>query len=141
MTSSLNAPQLKSIYIRHENADTSFRACLVSFLSLFKGLENSHVLLEGGALPQGLGSVVKAHCETLKTFVWDQRIGPRAFLESSVASVSSNLDHLKIISKHCRALVGLGIMINWKEVTTLKTRSEEVNSLLLFNSSLLAYSA
>lgn len=120
--------QLTSIYLRHENATMTFRRELGTFLSSFGGLKNLHVLLEGSADWIAIDPIVKAHGKTLKFFVWDQRTGPLVSMDSAVAVVPENVDHLKVISEHCRELVGLGLAIDWDQVRWERCY-EEVSSL------------
>lgn len=123
--------RLKTFALRYESSQDGLLVDLFDFLRSFEGLECLQVLLEGaGPGTQQLSQVLSIHGKTLKTLVWDERIGPRDTTARSKTLLPGRTGHLQAIAAHCPRLTSLGMCLNWQSITS-ETKHEvkvKVNS-------------
>lgn len=108
---------LCSFYIRHENSSRQFRTLLLKFLGSIPGLLNLSVLLETVIEPQGLGSVLAKHGNTLKTLVWEERTQRRDTFIHPLGYKLPWAYQLMSISQTCPNLIELGVFVDWNDIT------------------------
>lgn len=115
-------PRLKSFLLRQERCSPLFRKRLGTFLCSFSGLQHLHVLLEGSATWRVLGPILILHGKSLQTLVWDQRSGPRIAPGASLSVYAKGFECLETISNLCPNLIGLGVPLDWNQISTQKHR-------------------
>lgn len=94
-----------------------FKADLEAFLCSFQGLRRLEVLLEGSQVPHDQSAILKAHGNSLETFIWDERSKCRAKIDHG-ASVIPGTGHLRAVSAACSNLTSLGLALQWKSFTS-----------------------
>ena len=110
--------RLHSLTIRHEDTSDEFLPELETFLLSLKPLARLHVLLEGAR--QGtidLDKVLQVHGKSLRSLIWEERSGPRLFLQVETTYVPEDHQNLKLIAKHCPGLKALGIPLDWDDLS------------------------
>ena len=117
--------RLKSLIIRHENANPRFLSELERFLCSLPGLRTLHVLLDGSSHSANLEKILKVHGKSLRSLVWDDRELPREFVDANMTSENDLIyGHLGVVSRHCHRLRALGLSLDWKIVTDPKALKE-----------------
>ena len=107
--------QLRSFHLRHKYSNLQFRRQLLEFLTTLPGLTTLSVLLENVNQPHScreLKNVWRAHGKTLRTLVWDERIGPEIAHPEPEDRLPSPSD-LSDIAEYCVGLVELGVPCSW----------------------------
>lgn len=110
---------LKGFYLRHEDGSPGFAQCLTDFLTSLVGLNHLSILLDrcSGVIYQE--QILGGHKKTLRTFVWDERSGPRNDARSDTSLVQKGL--LKHVSLGCPNLEALGLSIDWPNIAKSST--------------------
>ena len=117
-SSKLALSALQDLFVRLETPDQTFPASLESFLTSIRRLRHLQVLIEGASAAQNLDPILKVHGESLRTLVWDERLGPRTQLGVSTSLLSSKVGNLKVISHYCRFLQVLAIPLDWEAISS-----------------------
>lgn len=116
---------LRTLIMRHENADNIFMLMLKSFLVSLAPLTTLHILLEGGSETDILGECLKPHGKSLGSLIWDERSTPRTHIQ--LDTTSTDVGNLKHIAKHCIKLRALGIPLHWQELTGIDSDHSKVS--------------
>ena len=129
-------PQLRSFRLRQESSDASFQDGLKAFLLALKGLVHLSILLKGSGPFFPPDCFVGNHGSTLRTLVWDQRLGPRERLDASTNTATPSMMSrflIKIVKK-CPNLRELGLAVN-----ALTNEEHSVSQLSPFSQKIKAY--
>ena len=110
--STLSALKLTSFFLRHEEGDPAFAQNLTLFLTSFTGLKHLSLLIEGQSRAMRKGPILDVHGKTLRTLVWDERIGPRKSTKTDTALFLKD-NGLGLISLRCPKLYALGLGVQW----------------------------
>ena len=120
-----NSLRLHTLAIRHENTTDRFVPELEAFLISLKPLAHLHVLLEGNYQEDlDTDKVLQVHGECLRSFVWDERAGPRNAVQDNPFFYPADHEHLKLIAKYCPGLKALGISLEWDIIGSEKSHKE-----------------
>ena len=116
--SKLGLDALEDLYVRRENPGRDFSSTFKRFLTSIRGLKYLRVLVDGAFQAQDLQPILKVHGQTLEGLVWDERSGPRTFLDLSTSVLPLRAAHgnLSLISQYCPHLRELGIPLDWKAI-------------------------
>ena len=108
---------LHTLAIRHECAGAEFTRVFEKFLLSLKPLTHLHVLLEGPCTHEiKLRKILQAHGKSLRSLLWDERLGPRRDAFEDNYALPDNED-LEIVAKYCPGLKALGIPLDWMDIT------------------------
>ena len=110
---------LEDLFIRLEDPDAHFSNSLESFLTSIRGLIHLRVLIDNALADQDLKPILEVHGKTLKTLVWDERIGRRTRLDASTSVLSTSLSRWKVVSQKCPSLKILGIALDWEAMNLM----------------------
>ena len=107
-------PNLQSLTIRNEDDHhPDFTRTLDYFLRSLSPLRTLHLLLSGYYDMRSSKELLKVHGATLRSLVWDERLGRRYDLADDRLIDLRDAGRLTIIVKHCPNLVELGISVRW----------------------------
>ena len=110
----IRLPNLQSLTIRNERDDhPDFTRSLDYFLRSLPPLRTLHLLLSGHYVMRSSKEFLKIHGATLRTLVWDERLGRRHDLDDDRLVDLRDAGKLGTIVKYCPNLVELGISIRW----------------------------
>ena len=113
---SKSALGLHTLVIRHERAGVEFIRVFEKFLLSLRPLTHLHVLLESRYdLRSRLGKILQVHGKSLRSLIWDERLGPTC--SSSTNNHSFYTPHLEIVARYCPGLKALGISFDWVDIT------------------------
>ena len=126
------ALRLHTLAIRMENVNVHSLLALENFVLSLKPLAHLHLLLEGDYSRElKMRKILRVHGRTLKSFIWDERMGPRSDMHKDTTTVDNDHENLKLIAKHCRALKDLGCSLDWEDISGSKKYHKEVKIIIL----------
>lgn len=117
---------LEDLFVRLEDPDPNFSIIFENFLTSVAGLVHLRVLIDNTRSVQNLEPILTVHGESLRTFVWDERRGPRVQLDVSTSMLSTRLGNLRIISQKCENLLTLGLPLSWEAISSSDKYQEAV---------------
>ncbi|KAL8760299.1 MAG: hypothetical protein Q9199_000081 [Rusavskia elegans] len=113
--------RLRSFHLRHYSISqaTNIRALLLAFLTSIPGLTNLSILLQANERPQdfrdrNFGNVLLTHGKSLRTLLWEERIGCRESYVERLNATFPSPEGLIEIAQSCNNLVELSIPIDWR---------------------------
>lgn len=113
--------RLRSFHLRDYsiNQATNIRALLLAFLTSIPGLTNLSILLQANERPQdfrdrNFGNVLLTHGKSLRTLLWEERIGRRESYVERLNATFPSPKGLIEIAQSCNNLVELSIPIDWR---------------------------
>ena len=107
-------PNLQSLTIRREiDNNPDFIRDLDNFLRSLSPLRALRVLLSGYYVMRSSKEFLKVHGATLRTLIWDERLGRRHDLADDRLVDLRDAGRLSTIVKHCPNLVELGLSVRW----------------------------
>ena len=118
---------LHTLAIRHESAGAEFTRVFENFLLSLKPLTHLHVLLEGPCTYDiQLRKVLQVHGKSLRSLVWDERMGPRRDASEDNYVFSPGDEDLETVARHCPGLKALGISLDWVDMTGSRKHHKKV---------------
>ena len=109
-------PNLQSLTIRREiDVNPEFTRDLDHFLRNLSPLRALYILLSGDYFVRSSKEFLKVHGATLRTLVWDERLGRRYDLSDDRLVDIRDAGRLSTIVKHCPNLVELGVSVRWSD--------------------------
>lgn len=109
-------PNLQSLSIRNEHDEhRDFPRTLDYFLRSLSPLRTLHLLNSGAYIVRTSKHFLEIHGATLRTLVYDERLGQRHDLADDRLVDLRDGGRLTTIVKHCPNLVELGISLRWND--------------------------
>ena len=119
---------LHTLAIRHESTGLAFSRAFEKFLLSLKPLTHLHVLLESPSdYNIKLRKILQIHGKSLRSFLWDEKIGPRRDMAEDNHVCSPDHENLATVARYCPGLKALGISLDWRDITGSGKHHKKVN--------------